>query len=420
MTDIGTLPGGGESCAYGINDKGQVVGYSYTANSGEHAFLYSNDTMIDLGCLPGGVQSWACGINDNGQVAGYSDTASGVDRAFFLDTSKFATNTAVAVSTQQVIYGQPVTFTATVTSANGSGPTGSVQFYLDGKAFGNSVTLNGGVAQIQSAALAAGSHLVSATYTSNQSQILGSQSSSQSITVYPNQNAAFVIADPLNPTQTALYVFGTQGNDVILVNPGPLPGYVTVLMNGVNRGTFHPTGRIIVHGLTGNDCIAVSNHVTLPEWLYAGGGNDVLMGGGGPNLLFGGTGNSTLWGGNGRSILIGGTGKATLIGGAGDGLLIGGTTAYDANDRALLAIMNEWNSNADYATRVGYLTGTAGGLNGSYFLNPGTVCDNNACDALLGGNAMDAFFHSPAKVGNLRRLGNLFQMRRIFVAVHGG
>ena len=53
--------------------------------------------------------------------------------------------------------------------------------------------------------------------------------------------------------------------------------------------------------------------------------------------------------------------------------MIGGTTIYDANDVALLAIMNEWNSGDSYATRVGYLTGTAGGLNGSYYLNTDTV-----------------------------------------------
>src|SRR5215207_10175943 len=57
MKDLGTL-GGTNSYAYGINDSGQVVGYSDTANSGPHAFLYdSTNGMKDLGTL-GGTNSY--------------------------------------------------------------------------------------------------------------------------------------------------------------------------------------------------------------------------------------------------------------------------------------------------------------------------------------------------------------------------
>jgi len=122
LTDLGTLPGTGGSSASGINDSGQVVGYSTGAtaqyvflysggtmhaldtvpgrdsrvnainNSGQvvgsfgtgntfHAFLYSGTTLRDLGVL-GGTNSAAYGINDNGQVVGFSNTGGQFSHAF--------------------------------------------------------------------------------------------------------------------------------------------------------------------------------------------------------------------------------------------------------------------------------------------------------------------------------------------------
>lgn len=74
VKDLGTLPGGTDSSAAGINASGQVVGCSDRGDGLVHAFLYTNNAMIDLGTLPGGATSCATGINDNGQIAGWSDT----------------------------------------------------------------------------------------------------------------------------------------------------------------------------------------------------------------------------------------------------------------------------------------------------------------------------------------------------------
>jgi streptogramin lyase len=77
-----------------------------------------------------------------------------------------ATTTAVTSSANSSVYGQPVTFTATVTpnAAGAATPTGTVQFVIDGQIYGTPVNLSGGTAAVGAAALAVGSHTVAAVY----------------------------------------------------------------------------------------------------------------------------------------------------------------------------------------------------------------------------------------------------------------
>ena len=79
MQDLGTLLGGYQSYARGINNKGQVAGYSTTnGNSLVNAFLDSGGVIQDLGTLPGGTWREAHGINNNAQVVGVGDAAATV------------------------------------------------------------------------------------------------------------------------------------------------------------------------------------------------------------------------------------------------------------------------------------------------------------------------------------------------------
>lgn len=84
MAGLGTLypscSAGGGSRAMDINARGQVVGYSW-CDSRSHAFLWEDGVMMDLGTL-GGERSAAHGINNRGQVVGWSQTADGQYHAF--------------------------------------------------------------------------------------------------------------------------------------------------------------------------------------------------------------------------------------------------------------------------------------------------------------------------------------------------
>ena len=80
--DLGTL-GGSSSWSRAVNNRGEVVGASETANGELHAFLWSPlRGMIDLGTL-GGTYSQAFFINDKGQVAGQSYTSDSRAHSFF-------------------------------------------------------------------------------------------------------------------------------------------------------------------------------------------------------------------------------------------------------------------------------------------------------------------------------------------------
>lgn len=76
VTDLGVLPGRDTSVATGLNDRGDIVGYSMgiTDPSGSAVVWRNGAPPTSLGKLTGGIYSAAAAINSQGAIVGDGDT----------------------------------------------------------------------------------------------------------------------------------------------------------------------------------------------------------------------------------------------------------------------------------------------------------------------------------------------------------
>lgn len=73
LTDAGTLPGAFHINATGLNDAGQITGYSNNGQTEAYISAPGGGDLRGLGTLSGGSKSYAVGINGEGQVVGFSN-----------------------------------------------------------------------------------------------------------------------------------------------------------------------------------------------------------------------------------------------------------------------------------------------------------------------------------------------------------
>jgi len=126
MTDLGTLPGGSAfSVANGINDKGEVVGFSDVASGASHAFLHRRGGMVDLGNLANDpkLNSQADAINDRGEIVGWSEVRLTADnsiaqRAFVYSSGKMLSLT-FQIETKSPLFGKVKLTEATAINCKG-------------------------------------------------------------------------------------------------------------------------------------------------------------------------------------------------------------------------------------------------------------------------------------------------------------
>jgi probable HAF family extracellular repeat protein len=88
-SDLGTLPGLPVSLANGINNQGQIVGFSQDESGNTTVpWIWQHGVMTDLNTLiPSDspiLLVEALGINDRGQITGFGDLSDGEQRVYLL------------------------------------------------------------------------------------------------------------------------------------------------------------------------------------------------------------------------------------------------------------------------------------------------------------------------------------------------
>jgi Bacterial Ig-like domain (group 3)/Putative Ig domain len=175
-------------------------------------------TLTESGALPAGVTfvdngtgtATLSGTPSSGTSGIYKlvitahNSAGDATQNFSLTVNEAATTTKLLSSANPSVYGQVVTFTATVAGAapNAYTPTGTVSF-SDGTVSLGSATLVHGTASLSSSSLAVGGHPITATYSGDGNFLT---SSSNTVNQMVNKAATALVAAPasrLNPTFSA-------------------------------------------------------------------------------------------------------------------------------------------------------------------------------------------------------------------------
>lgn len=261
--DLGTIPGidpifgasanitDNNSSAWGINSKGDIVGISAAnlnavaiGGNGGRAFLYiptpapgTGGTMYDLLSLLAAGTNWrrleaAWAINDNGQILGVGFDPNQQEHGFLLTPIITPTTTALATFGTPSVFGQQVSFTATVTPAppNGNAVNDSVTFSDGGTTLGSGTYNGNGVWVFSTTSLSVGAHSITAAY-SGDNNFAASTSTAVTQTIGQAGTVTGLAASANTPTVGQTVTF-TATVTVAAPGAGTPTGTVTFSANG--------------------------------------------------------------------------------------------------------------------------------------------------------------------------------------------
>jgi hypothetical protein len=216
---------------------GQVVTFTATVSSavgappnGEMVTFKNGSVVLGTGSLSGGNASLTTSslpVGTSTLTASYpGDSAYGVSTSPALTqvvnrAGKSPTSTSLASSLNPAIYGEKVTWTATVTSSASVTPTGQVKFTWNGYTIGLA-TLNGsGVATLTKSNLNSGSHPLMAVYMGDAVH-LGSTSAIVNQVVQQATSSASLTSSPNPSTQGQIVTFTAKISSPTVIPTGPV------------------------------------------------------------------------------------------------------------------------------------------------------------------------------------------------------
>ena len=182
---------------------------------------------------------------------------------------KANTNTALVSSINPSVFGQSVTFTATISAtAPGAGtPTGIVTFLDGGSSIGTG-TLSGGVATFTASALIVGNHTITTTYPGDGSFNGSGGSLTGNPQVVSKADTTSAVTSSANPSLLGQSVTFTATISPVAPGGGTPTGTVTFLDNNVSIGTGTLSGGVATFTTS---ALALGNHPITTT--YAGDAN---------------------------------------------------------------------------------------------------------------------------------------------------
>jgi hypothetical protein len=164
----------------------------------------------------------SCNQNDSG-CGGPDPTTRGTVTVLLNNTTegKSATTTSLVSSLNPSIYGQKVTWTATVTSSGSITPTGKVKFTWSGYTIGSATLNSGGVATLTKSNLNADAYPLTSVYLGDASN-LGSTSIVLNQVVLQTTSSATLTSSPNPSTQGQAVTFTATISSPTVVPTGPV------------------------------------------------------------------------------------------------------------------------------------------------------------------------------------------------------
>lgn len=235
--------------AVSLDTAGDIAGAFFDSDHVSHGFARSAEgsisTFDDPAAGTGGYQGTAAlAMNAARKIIGIFVDGNAAIHGYTLTLPTATTTTTLASQLNPSIYGQAVTFSATVTTDSGTAPDGESVSFMQGTTTLGTETLSGGAASFTTTSLAVGTDAITAQYTGD-SNFAGSASQTVS-QVVGKASSTTTLASNTNPS--------TFGQAVTLTASvsgqfgGVASGSVTFNLNNAALGTVPQLGTATLSG----------------------------------------------------------------------------------------------------------------------------------------------------------------------------